>query len=336
MNFVDKYLAELDARGYQHDPEQRAVAERLEEIGQRLIELEARPRGLIGMIFGSRTVSTRGLYIHGGVGRGKTFLMDLFFVSAPIERKYRSHFHRFMRMVHDELASLPDTTDPLAVVAERLASNYRLICFDEFFVSDITDRDAASAGFCSNCSNAASCWLRRPTRNPPSSIATGCSALDSCPAIEAIEQHCDVVAMDGETDYRLELLESGRLYLTPADERANDELEGYFRRIAPGATDERTRIRIEGREIDAVRLAKGLAWFEFDSLCRGPRSQNDYIEIGTPLPDRSARQRACTRCRARERGTAIHRARRRVLRSKGQADPLRGCRTCRAVSGAAP
>ena len=276
MDFVTIYEQELTKRGYDNDDAQRRAALALAELGEALVRTEA-GRGFLARFRGDPP-PPRGLYLWGGVGRGKTFLMDLFFNAVPIARKHRSHFHRFMRLIHEERKRDREAEDPLRLIADRLAAQHRLICFDEFFVSDITD--AMLLGRLLQLVFDRGVVLVATSNVAPSGLyRDGLQRERFLPAIEALESHCKVLPVDGERDYRLERLEAGRLYLTPDDEGAREELLRIFRDIAPGAPDRGRSIVIEGRPIETVQVAKGIGWFDFDALCRGPRSQNDYIEI---------------------------------------------------------
>ena len=219
-----------------------------------------------------------GLYLWGGVGRGKTWLMDLFFESLPFEEKLRLHFHRFMRGVHDALQELDEHTDPLRTVAERIARRARVICFDEFHVSDIADAMILGRLFE---------WIFRygvtlvATSNvrPQDLYKDGLQRARFLPAIAMLEKHTRVMNVDGGVDYRLRVLERAGVYHTPLGERAEAKLLEEFSDIACGETLADVSVEIEGRLIPARRQCEGAIWFDFEAICDGPRSQADYIEI---------------------------------------------------------
>jgi cell division protein ZapE len=221
----------------------------------------------------------RGVYLWGGVGRGKSFLMDCFFGTVPLVRKTRVHFHEFMRDVHRQLHEVKGETDPLDSVGLRLARRSRLICFDEFQVSDIADAMILyrllarlfelRVGFVITSNDA-------PDRLYPD----GLHRDRLLPAIDLLKEKLDVVQVDGGVDYRLRALRDVDLYVTPLGEAADRRLQAAFDRIAEVA-DQAPQLRIEERTIQARRRAGGIVWFDFDELCGGPRSYNDYLEIAS-------------------------------------------------------
>lgn len=220
----------------------------------------------------------RGLYLWGSVGRGKTALMDAFHGVLPPGSSTRLHFHRFMGEVHRELASLKQHQDPLRLVAAKLARRARVLCFDEFAVSDIGD--AMLLGTLFEHAFAAGVTLVATSNMPPRDLyRDGLQRARFLPAIALLEQHCEVLEVDGGTDYRLRALSRAELYHAPLDAGADESLARSFRSISgqTGAADQ--TLQIEGRRIATRRLADGVAWFEFAELCEGPRSAADYIEI---------------------------------------------------------
>jgi cell division protein ZapE len=233
-------------------------------------------RDAIGL--GSQNGTQKGLYVWGGVGRGKTFLMDLFFETLAVPGKRRIHFHRMMREVHERLRRQGDVQDPLDKVAAAIADKTRVLCFDEFFVSDIAD--AMILGKLLEGLFAREVTLITTSNSPPHKLyPDGLQRDRFLPAIALLEQHTNVVELDGGEDYRLRLLQKDGTYLTPADDSALQHLQHFFTAAAPvGAIEGRT-LDILGRDISTLRCAKGVAWFDFMELCGGPRSQNDYIEI---------------------------------------------------------
>ena len=220
----------------------------------------------------------RGVYLWGGVGRGKTFIMDLFCENLPFDDKLRFHFHRLMYRVHTRLRELGNREDPLESVAEELACRARLICFDEFFVSDIAD--AMLLGKLLDGLFRRGVALVATSNIPPDELYSGGLQRGRfLPAIELIKRHTDIMHVDGDSDYRLRILEQAEIYHAPLDETAGDLLGKYFSRIAPNAGTSGQEIEILGRGVRTRKRADGIVWFDFRELCDGPRSQDDYIEI---------------------------------------------------------
>jgi cell division protein ZapE len=220
----------------------------------------------------------RGLYFWGGVGRGKTMLMDWFYESLRFSRRERSHFYRFMRQVHAELRNVTRRTQPLETVAERLARRARIICLDEFFVADIADAMILAGLF-------AGLFRRGVTLVATSNVAPeelykdGLQRERFLPAIELIQTHMEVVHLDGGIDYRLRQLEQAPTYLDATREQTSAQLKRRFSALAGDTATYPAVLSIENRRIAAVATGAGMAWFEFGELCAGPRSQNDYIEL---------------------------------------------------------
>ena len=219
-----------------------------------------------------------GLYLWGGVGRGKTYLMDLFFECLPVEAKLRLHFHRFMRRVHDDLGRLAGAANPLSRVAEDMAREARVLCFDEFFVSDIGDAmllgELVGALFDRGVTIVATSNVE-----PRRLYENGLQRRRFLPAIERIEAHMKVLHLEGATDYRLRVLADADTYHCPASPAAEERLAECFAGLAPERATEAERLEVNGRALRTRRRAHDVAWFDFAELCEGPRSQNDYIEL---------------------------------------------------------
>lgn len=262
---------------WQDDAAQRAVLPTLDRIHK---EISARGRGgfierLARRLRGPRAL--RGVYLHGGVGRGKTFLLDLLHDSLPEALRQRLHFHRFMLRVHAELAQLKHTPDPLATVARAFAQR-PLLCLDEFFVHDIADamilaqllrHFVAAGGSLATTSNTA----------PPMLYRDGLQRAKFLPAIALIERRCTVLHLDTPTDYRLRALTAAPVYLTPVGAAADAALGAIFDRVAPGSTRPEPAMMVNDRPIALRKRADGVAWFDFTALCEGPRSVADYVEL---------------------------------------------------------
>ncbi len=220
----------------------------------------------------------RGLYIWGGVGRGKTMLMDLFYDCLPVDRRLRMHFHRFMRRVHDGLKRWAGTPDPLTKVADEFADEADILCFDEFFVSDIGDAMILAELM-------AALFERGVTLIATSNVApdalyeNGLQRRRFLPAIDLINEHTHVHHVEAGMDFRLRALEQAEIYHSPLDDEAELSLARSFTSLAPDTPEEDVVLTIEGREIAVRMVADDVVWFEFSELCEGPRSQNDYIEL---------------------------------------------------------
>ncbi len=284
MSIREAYEASLRREGHVEDPAQRALIERLEDLQRRLQEASQPRRGLRTLFRSTRDPApVRGLYVWGGVGRGKTFLMDLFFEELRIERKRRVHFHRMMREVHDRLKALGDVEDPLDKVGAAIARDVRALCFDEFFVSDIGD--AMILGRLLDALFRRGVTLVATSNSRPDQLyRDGLQRQRFLPAIELLETHTEVFNMDGGVDYRLRLLQKAGTYLSPNDETAAGKLAYFFDESATSQISTDKALDINGRDIRARKCAKGVAWFDFDDICDGPRSQSDYIEIARWYP----------------------------------------------------
>jgi cell division protein ZapE len=260
------------------DPAQAEAVKHLQRLFDDLMQPEPE-RGFFSKLLGSETKSVaKGLYFWGGVGRCKTYLMDVFFESLPFPEKQRMHFHRFMRYTHQELRALQGTPNPLRQVAKNFAAKARVLCFDEFFVSDITDAmilgGLIEALFAEGVSLVATSNVE-----PVNLYKDGLQRRKFLPAIELLEKHTDILNVDGGVDYRLRALESAELYHYPLDEAADVSLDKSFRALSPDVGKAGVDLDIEGRAIVTKRCGDGVVWFEFADICEGPRSQNDYIEI---------------------------------------------------------
>ena len=279
----EAYEESLTREGHERDPAQEKLVGLLESLQQSL-EAE-QPKGLFGFLKRSpRTPGDiRGLYIWGGVGRGKTFLMDLFFDTLTITDKQRIHFHRMLHDVHERLAALNDVEDPLDYVAADIASKTRVLCFDEFFVSDIGDAMILGR-LLEGLFERGVILVTTSNSTPDDLYKNGLQRQRFLPAIELLKQHTHVFNLDGETDYRLRLLQQAGTYLTPEDDAATAKLRHFFNESASSQISKHHDLPINDREIQALRCAKGIVWFEFDAICDGPRSQNDYIEIARWYP----------------------------------------------------
>jgi cell division protein ZapE len=278
MNVLERYTEQLAQRGYREDPAQRAAVERLQRMHDEWVAYKARRSNRLKKLINHPAVP-RGVWMWGGVGRGKSFLMDVFYETVPLVRKTRLHFHEFMRGVHRELRELRATADPLDEVARRIARRYRLICFDEFHVSDIADAMILERLLHGLFAHGVA-FVMTSNYRPDQLYPDGLHRDRILPAIALLEGHLDVINVDAGTDYRRHTLSSVAAFITPAGAEADARLAEAFARVAETA-DEDPRLRIEHREVVARRRAGGAVWFDFATLCGGPRSQLDYLEIAT-------------------------------------------------------
>ncbi len=276
MSFRSHLDALLAERGYALDSSQQRAAERLARLDTEwAAHKHARRNAFLKLV--SRPDMPRGVYLYGGVGRGKSFLMDCFFSSVPLNRKTRIHFHEFMRGVHRELHELKGMPDPLDEVARRAAQRYRLICFDEFHVSDIADAMILHR-LLVKLTDLGVGFVMTSNYPPAALYPEGLQRERFLPAIELLQREFDVLQVDAGVDYRERTLERIEVYLSPLGARAEKRMAAAFHDIAE-AEDDAPVLLIEEREIRARRRAGGVVWFEFAVLCGGPRSQNDYLEI---------------------------------------------------------
>lgn len=270
------YAAASTREGFIADAAQAAAIEHLQRLYEALLEFKRKRHRPFGKLLPTPDIP-RGLYFWGGVGRGKSFLMDSFYSVVPYRRKRRIHFHHFMHEVHAELKTLKNEPDPLQTVAKRIAGKYRLICFDEFHVSDIAD--AMILGRLLTCLFALGVVLVMTSNYAPDRLyPDGLQRVNFLPTIALLQQWLTVVNVDGGNDYRLRNLTHSETYITPIDEQTQRKLTRVFEEIANGA-DLKPEIEIEGRKIKAIRHAQGVIWFSFAGICGGPRSQTDYLEI---------------------------------------------------------
>ncbi|MEM6161704.1 cell division protein ZapE [Erwinia sp. P6884] len=283
------YQQALENGQYQPDDVQREAITRLDGIYQALSRAEApspsQNKGLFGKL--NQLMSkgkndpqppVRGLYMWGGVGRGKTWLMDMFFQAIPGERKQRLHFHRFMLRVHQELTALQGQSDPLNIVADRFKSETDLLCFDEFFVSDITD--AMLLGTLMEALFARGITLVATSNIPPDELyRNGLQRARFLPAIEMIKKHCDVMNVDAGIDYRLRTLTSVHLWMTPPGEPTTQAMERMFVALAGKSRTAQPVLEINHRSLPTLGVEEGVVAMEFKVLCGEGRSQHDYIEL---------------------------------------------------------
>jgi cell division protein ZapE len=268
------YQQSLARRGFAADASQERAVERLQRLHEEWSAYKAkRDNALKRMLV--KPPLPKGVYLWGAVGRGKSFLMDSFYLCVPLQRKRRVHFHHFMREVHRELNELQSTGDALSAVAERTARRYRLICFDEFHVSDIADAMILGR-YLEKVMDLGVQFVMTSNYHPDRLYPNGLQRERFLPAIELLKSRLDVVEVDGGTDYRRLKLEKLRVYHTGA--HAEDEVAAIFDELKD-VEEETHPLDVEGREIPYRKRAGGLVWFDFDALCGGPRSYADYVDL---------------------------------------------------------
>lgn len=286
MSPLQRYQQDLLRSDFHSDPAQERAVKKLQFLYEQLIVTDQldQSRGFFKKIKQAfiedeaQSLPIMGLYFWGGVGRGKTYLMDVFFDSLPFERKLRVHFHRFMQMVHEELKALSGIKNPLDAVAKKIAAKAKVICFDEFFVSDITDA-MILGGLFEKLFDLGVTLVATSNIIPDQLYKNGLQRQRFLPAIAEIKQHCEVVNVDGGIDYRLRALEQAELYYTPLTGAAEANLLAAFTRLASVQAIPTALILINHRQLQSRFEADDIVWFDFAELCDGPRSQNDYIEL---------------------------------------------------------
>jgi len=285
MTPLQRYKSDLEQNLIVADDAQLAALELLENLYLELQSLYLyKPDGVVGRVrslLGKKGHDRpRGIYFWGGVGTGKTYLMDIFFDCVPIEEKLRTHFHRFMQRVHNDLRKLKGQKDPLKQVAADIASRARVICFDEFFVSDIGDA-MILAGLLEELLNRHVTFVMTSNIEPARLYENGLQRDRFLPAIGLLERHLQVYEVKVETDYRLRCLSQAELYHYPLDANADAALLASFSRLAPDFAEaiDGGVVEILGRPIVSRYIANDVIWFDFERLCGGPRSVHDYIEL---------------------------------------------------------
>lgn len=283
MSPIERYQADLQRADFVEDSAQQLAVRHLQRLYDELLlpvlpapqpsfwqQLTRQPAPSVETI--------TGLYFWGGVGRGKTYLMDTFYDCLPFDNKLRVHFHHFMQRVHAELQSLNGQVDPLKVVAANLAKQARIICFDEFFVSDITD--AMILGTLFEYLFAQGMILVATSNIPPDELyRNGLQRTRFLPAIALIKQHCSVVNVDSGVDYRLRTLQQANLYHWPLTAEATAALAEYFASLSLGDARWEQEIHVNHRPLMTIAEGAGVLYIDYEELCCTPRSQLDYIEL---------------------------------------------------------
>lgn len=284
MNPVKKYEQDIKEHGFQRDPAQEQAVQALDQLFHQFQEYQNAPVPQLTRfqkLMGKKPqlpTPPKGLYFWGGVGRGKTYLMDTFCDALPTSRKMRVHFHRFMYRVHDELKALGEVSDPLPLVADKFKQEADIICFDEFFVSDITD--AMILGTLFQELFARNVVLVATSNIPPEDLyRNGLQRARFLPAIKLIQENCRILNVDSGVDYRLRTLEQAEIYHYPLDAQADINLRTYYQQLVGEDKEVLTQIEVNHRQLDVVEASDGVLHGTFAQLCQSARSQNDYIEL---------------------------------------------------------
>lgn len=274
---LDAYQSLLSTWDYVADTAQEIAVARLQSLYDELLSFKVRRHSPLGRLLVPPR-PPRGIYFWGGVGRGKSFLMDCFYAAIPYRRKRRIHFHAFMQEIHHALEHFKGEADPMLKVASEIARHTRLLCFDEFHVSDIADAMILKRLLEGLYSQGV--VLVMTSNYPPGKLyPNGLQRENFLPAIALLEKQMDIIEIESGIDYRLRTLEQVEIYHVPADAQAEAKMADYFRMVAGNAGKEGGNIHILERDIPTLRRANGVVWFDFKTLCGGPRSQNDYLEI---------------------------------------------------------
>ena len=282
MTPLEKYQQDLQRPDFLYDAAQENAVRELQRLYDEMVDAQRDNRWqgrFLRVLRPHQPNAIKGIYFWGGVGRGKTYLVDTFYEVLPVKRKMRVHFHRFMQRVHAELRSLDGESDPLKLVAKRFAKETRIICFDEFFVSDITDAMILGTLF-QYLFQRGVILVATSNIMPDELYRNGLQRGRFLPAIELINRNTRVVHLDSDVDYRLRTLQQAEIYHYPLDEQAAQNAQEYFAKLAPEACEADAPLIIMGREISTLRNADGVVMIDFAVLCGGPRSQADYTEMG--------------------------------------------------------
>jgi cell division protein ZapE len=279
MSLLELYRRQLRDGGLVEDPEQTLAAEQLELVRSALIAAGPLPAGgWLARLRGARRPPVRGIHLWGDVGRGKTWLLDLFFHSLPFPDRRRWHFHRFMQAVHEGLTRLKGSANPMERVAARLMEGARVLCLDELVVIDIGDA-MLLAQLLRALFDQGVTLVTTSNAEPDDLYKDGIQRASFLPAIALLKRHTTVVRLRGDVDFRLRYLEQVPVYLTPSGPPADRRLAEEFGRLAPEAAEADGILEVHGRPVRFRRRADDCAWFDFEALCGPPRSQNDYIEL---------------------------------------------------------
>ncbi|MES9939784.1 MAG: cell division protein ZapE [Candidatus Thiodiazotropha sp. 6PLUC2] len=274
MSLLQYYQQQLQINGFDRD----AYQERILLAFDRLADQLTQPRKTSGWLWKKSVPAVQGLYIWGGVGRGKTWLMDLFHQQHETLGIERHHFHSFMRLIHQRLKEHEGDKEPMMLIAHEMENRMRVLCLDEFNVIDIGD--AMLMRTLLESLQKVGITLVTTSNQPPDNLyMNGLQRERFLPAIALLKSGNEVLELEGDQDYRLQLFETSSVYHTPLSDDAMVKLSGEFDRLASGSVEEMGRFEVPGRAVRFVKRASGVIWSDFNALCGPPRWQNDYIEL---------------------------------------------------------
>jgi len=276
MSLLERYQQRLQAEGFDPDPHQERVVQSLQRVADEL-RMQQPVSGWRSW-FGSSARPVSGLYVWGGVGRGKTWLMDMFFDHLDEPRKQRLHFHRFMQHVHGELAAIKQQANPLELVAKGMARKWRLLCLDEFHVVDIGDA-VIFAGLLKAMFEQGIVLITTSNVPPDELYKDGIQRASFLPAITLLNNHLEVLGMGGDRDFRVEIMSQAKTYHWPHSDDVDQVLFEEFRHLAPSKLQQDGDLLVNNRAMPYRYLSDNMVWFDFEALCGPPRSQHDYIEL---------------------------------------------------------
>lgn len=275
---IERYQSDIKINGFSFDQAQYGAMQKLDLLFQQLVNGRGQGRKYIKLLFKMNQTPLRGMYLWGGVGRGKTYLMDVFYDALPFKNKKRLHFHRFMYWVHQQLAQLDGQSDPLKIIALKLSNETQLLCFDEFYVSDIGDA-MVLAVLLEEMFKLGITLVATSNIEPEKLYWNGLQRSRFLPAIDLIKRHTEVVMIEGDIDYRLRTLEQAEIYHAPLDQAAEESLRSSFSHLANHEISENVDIIINSRAIQVKAKAEGVVWLDYHSICATARSVSDYIEF---------------------------------------------------------
>lgn len=278
MNPIQQYQQAIQSGAFIHDPQQEMVMQALQHLYEQIIEQEKKSiLQNIKSMFKQKN-RPQGLYIWGSVGAGKTWLMDMFYHCLPENKKFRLHFHHFMQQVHHHLKQLQGQRDPLKTIAKQFAQQSNVICFDEFFVLDITDA-MILANLLEALFNEGIILITTSNIPPDELYRNGLQRNRFLPAIALLKQHTQIISLQSQTDYRLRELTQAGVYFCPLNNQNKEKMQQLFDHLTHGSAQHNKILQINDREIQTIACSQNIAWFEFNILCHVPRSQMDYLDI---------------------------------------------------------